>query len=103
MSNKSSTSSSGIGFTGLLTITFIVLKLCNVITWPWLWVLSPAWIPLAFVALILVGCGGVWLVASTVVRWSEWKMTPEERARERERERALENICVGIKTIRNRR
>ena len=31
----------GVGFFGLLTITFIVLKLCNVITWSWFWVLSP--------------------------------------------------------------
>ena len=28
-----SSSSSGIGFCGLLTIVFIVLKLCKVITW----------------------------------------------------------------------
>lgn len=34
----------GIGFIGLLTITFIVLKLCKVINWNWLWVLSPLWI-----------------------------------------------------------
>ena len=31
----------GMGFFGLLTIAFIVLKLCNVITWSWFWVLSP--------------------------------------------------------------
>lgn len=31
----------GLGFTGLLTIVFIVLKLCNVINWNWFWVLSP--------------------------------------------------------------
>ena len=34
-------SSSGIGFTGLLTILFIALKLLGVITWSWFWVLSP--------------------------------------------------------------
>lgn len=34
----------GIGFTGLLTIAFIVLRLCGVISWSWLWVLSPLWI-----------------------------------------------------------
>lgn len=28
----------------LLTI-FIVLKLCHVIAWSWLWVLAPFWIP----------------------------------------------------------
>ena len=45
MSNSNSTSTSGgIGFTGLLTIVFIALKLCNVIEWSWWWVLSPIWI-----------------------------------------------------------
>lgn len=42
--SKSSSSSSGIGFVGLLTIVFIVLKLTNYIAWSWLWVLSPIWI-----------------------------------------------------------
>ena len=28
----------------LLTVLFIGLKLCNVITWSWVWVLSPLWI-----------------------------------------------------------
>lgn len=31
----------GIGFFGLLTIVFIILKLCKVIAWSWVWVLSP--------------------------------------------------------------
>ncbi len=45
MSSKSSSSSSGgIGFTGMLTILFIGLKLTNQITWSWVWVLSPIWI-----------------------------------------------------------
>ena len=34
----------GIGFAGLLTIVFIVLKLMGVIAWSWWWVLSPLWI-----------------------------------------------------------
>ena len=34
----------GIGFIGVLQITFIILKLCKVINWSWLWVLSPLWI-----------------------------------------------------------
>lgn len=49
--SKNSTSSSGIGFTGLLTIVFIVLKLTKVINWSWWWVLSPAWIGV----LIIIG------------------------------------------------
>lgn len=32
-----------ISFTGLLTIVFITLKLCGVIAWSWIWVLSPLW------------------------------------------------------------
>ena len=48
--------SGGIGFCGLLTIAFIVLKLTGVISWSWVWVLAPIWIPLAiaFVALFII-------------------------------------------------
>lgn len=51
MSNNN-TSSGGIGFTGLLTITFVALKLTGFIDWSWWWVLSPAWIPLAVILFI---------------------------------------------------
>lgn len=44
--------SGGIGFTGLLTIVFIVLKLLKVINWSWLWVLSPLWITIALVIIL---------------------------------------------------
>ena len=43
MENKNTTVKT-VGFSGLLTIAFIVLKLCGVIAWSWLWVLSPLWI-----------------------------------------------------------
>ena len=33
-----------IGLSPLLASIFIFLKLTNVITWSWLWVLSPLWI-----------------------------------------------------------
>lgn len=47
----------GISFCGLLTIVFIVLKLCKVITWSWLWVLAPIWIPVAIaLAILFIGC-----------------------------------------------
>ena len=42
------------GFTGLLTIVFIVLKLCGVITWSWLWVLSPIWIGILIGVIVVV-------------------------------------------------
>ncbi len=41
---SSSSSSGGVGFSGLLTVVFIALKLTGNITWPWVWVLSPLWI-----------------------------------------------------------
>jgi hypothetical protein len=42
----------GIGFIGALTLVFIVLKLCKVITWSWLWVLSPIWISVGLAVVI---------------------------------------------------
>lgn len=52
MSQQNSTS--GIGFTGVLTIVFIVLKLLGKITWSWWWVLSPMWISTLVVLFILI-------------------------------------------------
>lgn len=49
MSQSSSTSSGGIGFSGALTILFIGLKLTHTIAWSWWWVLSPLWLPLAII------------------------------------------------------
>jgi hypothetical protein len=44
-----------VGFAGLLTIVFIVLKLTGVIAWSWLWVLAPIWIGfILWIALILL-------------------------------------------------
>ncbi len=54
-SNRNSDSTKGgVGFCGLLAIAFIVLKLIGVITWPWIWVLSPIWIPFVLGLLIFV-------------------------------------------------
>ncbi len=63
MSNSSS-SDSGIGFVGLLTIVFIVLKLTEYISWSWWWVLSPIWI----CALILLAVILVYLIISLITR-----------------------------------
>ena len=53
MSKSSSSSSGGIGFTGLLTILFIALKLTNVISWSWWWVLSPLWLGIVFIIVLI--------------------------------------------------
>lgn len=43
----------GIGFFGVLTIVFIVLKLCDLIKWSWVCVLMPLWFPLAIALICL--------------------------------------------------
>lgn len=42
----------GTGPLDLVTIAFVVLKLCKVIDWSWWWVFSPLWIPLAILLVI---------------------------------------------------
>jgi hypothetical protein len=51
MTETKITGGNGVGFIGLLTIAFIVLKLVGVINWSWWWVLSPI---LIFWGLILI-------------------------------------------------
>lgn len=56
------TKSSGIGFTGLLALLFIGLKLGHVINWSWLWVLAPIWMSAAVGLFCLVVVVAVYLV-----------------------------------------
>ncbi len=50
----SDNSKGGITAVGLLQICFIVLKLLNLITWSWIWVLAPLWIELIFVVILVL-------------------------------------------------
>lgn len=53
--NSSSSSKSGIGFFGLLTILFIAFKLLGIINWSWIWVLAPLWGSfILFIVLIVI-------------------------------------------------
>lgn len=56
--NDSVKSKSNFSFTSLtfclLGVAFIVLQLCGVIHWPWIWVVAPFWIPLAIAIVILI-------------------------------------------------
>jgi ABC-type nickel/cobalt efflux system permease component RcnA len=61
--------SGGIGFVGVLQITFVVLKLCKVIDWSWWWVLSPIWISTALT--ILVVLIGIIVIYVRDKRWSK--------------------------------
>ncbi len=61
------------GFLGWLALTFIVLKLCGVIAWSWWWVLAPIWMPLAVMAVVLLGVGLVALASFLIVFvWAKW-------------------------------
>lgn len=71
MSDNSS--SSGIGFTGLLQVAFIVLKLCKVIAWSWWWVLAPSWIGAAILIGCLLGLCVVWYAAKKHGDWVRQK------------------------------
>lgn len=51
--NNSGTASGGIGFSGMLFLLFLGLKLGGVITWSWWWVTAPLWIPAAIVLGVL--------------------------------------------------
>ena len=52
--NNNNSANGGIGFVGVLTIAFIILKLIGVINWSWLWVLSPTWITALLVIALIV-------------------------------------------------
>ena len=43
-----------ISFFSLLGLTFIVLKLCGVISWSWWWVTAPFWGPIALVLAVVI-------------------------------------------------
>ena len=51
MNDKTTIVSHGITFTGALTIVFIVLKILKIISWSWVWVMCPLWIPVFLYAL----------------------------------------------------
>lgn len=52
--NSNAAYGSGFGFCGVLCIVFIVLKLTGVITWSWVWVLSPIWISWVIAIFLIV-------------------------------------------------
>lgn len=54
MKNQNNNYNSGIGFVGVLQVAFIVLKLCKIINWSWLWVLSPIWFSFALPIMLII-------------------------------------------------
>jgi len=64
--SQSSASGGGIGLTTLLTVSFVVLRLCRVIDWSWWWVTFPTWGTFVLCMMIIV----LWAVVSV---WRETK------------------------------
>lgn len=77
--NNDSGAKGGIGFCGLLTIAFIVLKLTGFIDWSWLWVLAPLWIPVAIVLVVLLAAL-IFVLVKEGVRQTEEQQRRELRS-----------------------
>ena len=75
MKDNNSSSSSGIGFFGLLTIVFITLKLTGYITWSWWWVLSPIWISglIIFILALIIVMWGIKTERNTWNKYNRYK------------------------------
>ena len=62
--SSSNSNSGGLGFSGFLTLIFIVLKLTHVITWAWIWVLAPLWMGFILAAFFMTVFGLLYLLAT---------------------------------------
>lgn len=65
MSKKVEINIGGSGLT-LLSILFIGLKLTGYITWSWWWVLSPVWIPIALILVLLLILGILYCIKESL-------------------------------------
>jgi hypothetical protein len=65
MSNTPSTTTSWPSGATLLGVLFVGLKLTGHITWPWVWVLAPFWVPLAIALALLSMAGLLWAIANS--------------------------------------
>lgn len=66
--NQKTAATNSISFATLLGVAFIILKLCHVIEWAWIWVLAPIWIPWALVLVILAIAGLMVLIGSLLIK-----------------------------------
>ena len=51
---KNNNPSQGIGCPSVILLVFVILKLTNLIDWSWWWVLSPLWISVIVIAVLLI-------------------------------------------------
>ena len=57
MSGATTKTTGGVGFFGLLFITFLVLKLTHVIDWSWWLITMPLWCPALIELGVILGLG----------------------------------------------
>ena len=63
MNKEIKINTSGFGWLStLLTVAFVVLKLCGVISWNWFVVFLPIIIDIAFIVLVCIVLLAVWLI-----------------------------------------
>lgn len=46
--------SRGVGISTVIGIVFVILKLCGLIDWSWVWVLCPFWLPVVLILLVIL-------------------------------------------------
>jgi len=44
----------GVGILTVIGVVLVILKLCGLIHWSWIWVLAPFWFPVALVIVIIL-------------------------------------------------
>ena len=64
----------GIGLGGAMFLLFLGLKLGGVINWSWWWVTAPLWIPLAFLAALV-------LIVAVFIAAADWHKHRQHRRR----------------------
>jgi len=55
---------SSVGLAVLMTVIFLIFKLCGILMIPWLWVFSPLWIKLAMSIVGFIICVFIELIAN---------------------------------------
>jgi hypothetical protein len=56
------------GFLAWLGLLFIGLKLTGYISWPWVWVLSPLWIPFSVAIVLFTMVGIVYAITMAMTK-----------------------------------
>lgn len=73
--NNKGATITGVTFTELLQLAFIILKLVKVINWSWFWVLAPTWISITAIIIVFI----ILLVIYAVINnWPQVKIEEEK-------------------------